>query len=128
MAKKTLNHLPKLLKGKKVLVRVDFNVPQDAKGEITNDRRIRLAIPTIQALLDKGACVIAMSHLGRPQGDPVKDSIFRMDRVSQILAKHLGVPVFKVNDVAGKHTSEAVSQMKPGEVLLLENLWTIISI
>ena len=122
MAKKTLNHLPILLKGKKVLVRVDFNVPQDAKGEITNDRRIRLAIPTIQALLDKGACVIAMSHLGRPQGDPVKDSKFRMDRVSQILAKHLGVPVFKVNDVAGKHTSEAVSQMKPGEVLLLENL------
>ena len=74
--KKTVRDLTDL-KGKKVLIRVDFNVPIDKKkgdGTITNDRRIRGALPTIQHLLDAGAAVIAMSHLGRPTGDAVKDA------------------------------------------------------
>ena len=121
MAKKTLEHLPDL-KGKKVLVRVDFNVPQDAAGVITNDRRIRGAVPTIRALLDKGAAVIAMSHLGRPKGDPVKDKPFRMDRVAVRFGELLGCPVSKVDDNAGPLAKAAAQALKPGEVLVLENL------
>ena len=69
MPKKTLADLPDL-RGKRVLIRVDFNVPLDPQGNITNDRRIRAALPTIRAAVDAGACVILMSHLGRPRGDP----------------------------------------------------------
>ena len=70
MPKKTISDLPDLT-GKRILVRVDFNVPLDKKtGDITNDRRIRAALPTVKALLDKGAAVIAMSHLGRPKDPP----------------------------------------------------------
>ena len=71
MAKKTLADLPDVA-GQRVLVRVDFNVPQDAEGNITNDRRIRAALPTLKALLNRGASLIVMSHLGRPTGDAVK--------------------------------------------------------
>jgi len=84
MAKKTLADLGDV-RGKKVLIRVDFNVPQDAKGNITNDRRIRAALPTIRAVLDAGASAIVMSHLGRPKGDPAKDAAFKMDRVAERL-------------------------------------------
>lgn len=122
MAKKTLNQLPADLKGKKVLVRVDFNVPQDAAGEITNDRRIRGALPTIKKLLDAGAAVIAMSHLGRPKGDPVKDAPFKMDKIAQRLSQLLGRPVKKANDVAGPDSASQAASLKPGEVLVLENL------
>ena len=69
MAKKTLADLPDL-HGKRVLVRVDFNVPLDKAGNVTNDRRIRAALPTLKTLLDRGAALIVMSHLGRPTGDP----------------------------------------------------------
>ena len=82
MAKKDIYSLQNI-QGKKVLVRVDFNVPQDEHGNITNARRIRGAIPTIRGLLEKGAAVIAMSHLGRPKGDPVKDAPFKMDKVAK---------------------------------------------
>src|SRR2546426_10777195 len=81
MAKQTLADLPDM-RGKHVLVRVDFNVPVDASGNITNDRRIRAALPTLQHLLDQGAAVIVMSHLGRPTGDPQKDAPYRLDRVA----------------------------------------------
>src|SRR5580704_15953210 len=100
MAKKTLADLPDL-KGKRVLVRVDFNVPQDATGTITNDRRIRAAIPTLQAILDAGASVVVMSHLGRPKGDPKKDACFKMDCVAVRLRQLLGKPVQKIDEVVG---------------------------
>src|SRR6266436_6289882 len=84
MAKKTLSDL-KELSGKRVLVRVDFNVPLDDAGNVANDRRIRAALPTLRTVLDAGAAAIVMSHLGRPKGDPVKDAPLRMDRVAERL-------------------------------------------
>ena len=98
MAKKTLDDLHDL-RGKKVLVRVDFNVPLDAAGNITNDRRIRAALPTLRKILDAGAAVIVMSHLGRPKGDPKKDAAFRLDHVARRLQELLGRPVKKVDEV-----------------------------
>ncbi len=121
MAKKTLNDLSNL-GGKKVLVRVDFNVPLDAEGNITNDRRIRGALPTLQRILDAGAAVIVVSHLGRPKGDPKKDAPFRMDRAAVRLGELLGKPVHKVDEVIGPSATAAVQALKPGEVLVLENL------
>src|SRR5215469_7695456 len=100
MAKKTLNDLSDL-RSKKVLVRVDFNVPLDASGNITNDRRIRSALPTLRMILDSGASAIVMSHLGRPKGDPKKDAPFRMDRAAARLGELLGKPVRKVDEVVG---------------------------
>jgi phosphoglycerate kinase len=121
MAKKTLADL-KDLRGKRVLIRVDFNVPQDEKGHITNDRRIRAALPTLRTVLDQGASAIVMSHLGRPKGDPKKDTPFRMDRVAERLRELLGRPVHKVGEVVGPAVTAAAQSLKPGEVLLLENL------
>src|SRR6516225_2374285 len=121
MAKKTIADLPDL-RGKRVLVRVDFNVPQDEAGNITNDRRIKAALPTLRKLLDGGAKVIVMSHLGRPKGDPKKDAPFKMDRVAKRLGELLGKPVHKVDEVAGAKVESAVASLKPGEVLVLENL------
>src|SRR5438067_12468774 len=100
MAKKTLGDLADL-RGKHVLIRVDFNVPLDAAGNITNDRRIRAALPTIHHVLDQGGSAIVMSHLGRPKGDPKKDAPFKMDRVAQRLEELLGRPVHKVDEVVG---------------------------
>jgi phosphoglycerate kinase len=121
MAKKTLNDLTEL-RGKKVLVRVDFNVPLDASGNITNDRRIRAALPTLRKILDAGASAIVMSHLGRPKGDAKKDAPFRMDRAAARLGELLGKPVRKVDEVVGPAVTSAVQSLKPGEVLVLENL------
>ena len=123
MAKKTLADLPDL-HGKRVLIRVDFNVPIDKKtGKVTNDRRIRAALPTIKHLLDAGASVIAMSHLGRPSGDPAKDAVLKMDNVAVRFSELLGRPVKKAGDtVIGPEVTAAAAALKPGEVLLLENL------
>src|SRR5262249_35886377 len=123
MAKKTLADLPDL-KGKRVLVRVDFNVPFDKKtGAITNDRRIRAALPTIKQLLDRGAAVIAMSHLGRPSGDPAKDANLKMDRVAARFGELLRRLVNKAADVVvGPRVRSAAQATKPGDVILLENL------
>jgi phosphoglycerate kinase len=123
MPKKTLADLPDLT-GKRVLVRVDFNVPLDKKtGALTNDRRIRAALPTVKQLLDRGAAVIAMSHLGRPSGDPAKDAPLKMDRVAARFGELLGRPVKKAADVVvGPPVVDAARALKPGEVLLLENL------
>jgi phosphoglycerate kinase len=121
MAKKTLADLPDL-HGKRVLIRVDFNVPLDADGNITNDRRIRGALPTIRTVLDAGASAIVMSHLGRPKGDPVKDAPLRMDRVAERLRQLLGKPVRKVDEVVGPSAFAAANVLQAGEVLVLENL------
>src|SRR6266852_5706354 len=109
MPKKTLADLGDL-KGKRVPIRVDFNVPLDKKtGAITNDRRIRAALSTIKQLLAKGAAVIAMSHLGRPSGDPAKDGNLKMDRVAMRFGQLLGRSVRKAADVVvGPPVSAAV--------------------
>jgi len=125
MEKKTLRELGSSdLRGKRVLVRVDFNLPLDKKtGAISNDRRIRGALPTVKYLLDAGASVIAMSHLGRPSGDPAKDDLLKMDKVAVRFGELLGKPVKKAGDsVVGPAVAAAALALKPGDVLMLENL------
>lgn len=124
MPKKTLADLGDLT-GKTVLVRVDFNVPLDKKtGDIKNDRRIRGALPTVQKLLDAGAKVVCMTHLGRPEkatADERKN--LTTDTVAARFGELLGRPVKKAADeVVGPAVEAAVKAMKPGDVLLLENL------
>ena len=106
--------------GKRALVRCDFNVPLDNKGNITDDTRIRASIPTIQYLLDKGAAVILCSHLGRPKGKVVES--LRLTPVAARLNELLGRPVLKLKDCIGPEVQTSVRAIKPGEVLLLENL------
>jgi phosphoglycerate kinase len=123
VAKKAITDLGDL-KGKKVLIRVDFNVPLDkVSGEIKNDRRIRGAIPTIKTLLKAGASVIAMSHLGRPSGDAAKDKFLTMDKVAERLGDLLELPVKKAGStVVGAEVTAAAAALKPGDVLMLENV------
>ncbi len=116
---KTLRDLD--LKNKRVLVRVDFNVPQDkATGEVADDTRLRAALPTIVYLMEQGAKVILASHLGRPNGQLVEK--LRLDPVARSLSKLLGKEVKKVHDCVGPEVDEAVRKIQPGDVLLLENL------
>ena len=118
MAKKTLDKLP--LKGKRVLVRVDFNVPLDENANVTDDRRIRMAVPTIQCAADAGAKVILMSHLGRPDGQAKPE--FSLKPAAVCLAGLLGREVRFVPDCIGPEVEKMVGAMKPGEVMVLENL------
>jgi phosphoglycerate kinase len=122
VAKKTLADLPEDLHGKRILVRVDFNVPLDKSGNVTNDRRIRAALPTLKTLLDRGAALILMSHLGRPTGDATADALFKKDRVARRLQELLGKSVRKVDEVVGPAATAAALALKPGEVLVLENV------
>jgi phosphoglycerate kinase len=125
MAKKTVRDLPASLSGKKVLVRFDLNVGIDEKtGEIRNDRRIRASLPTLKLLLERGAAVIALSHLGRPKPDnpPEKNAPFAMDRVATRIGEYLKRPVLKANDVVGPDAKAKVAALKPGDALLLENV------
>ncbi len=108
------------LKDKKVLVRVDFNVPLDEKGEVTNDKRIVASLPTITKILQDGAKAILMSHLGRPKGKKVPE--MSLAPVARRLEKLLGKPVRFANDCIGPEVEKAVSELKSGECLLLENL------
>lgn len=109
------------LSGRRVLMRVDFNVPQDkTTGAITNPQRIAAAIPTIQYALDQGASVILMSHLGRPDGERVEK--FSLKPVADKLAELLGKPVKFLSDCVGPDVEAACSAIKAGEVILLENL------
>src|SRR3954470_5685777 len=124
MPKTTIDDLGDL-SGKRVLVRVDFNVPLDKKtGAVKNDRRIRAALPTVRKLLDAGAAVIAMSHLGRPEkATPDERKNLTMDKVAARFGELLGKPVKKASDdVVGPAGDAAARALKPGEVLLLENL------
>ena len=103
----------------KVLVRADFNVPLD-QGKVSDDTRIRMTLPTIQYLLDHKARVICCSHLGRPKGKV--DEALRLNPVADRLSELLKTPVKKVDDCVGPEVEQAVEALKPGEVLLLENL------
>ncbi|KGG80292.1 phosphoglycerate kinase [Caloranaerobacter azorensis H53214] len=109
------------VRGKKVLVRCDFNVPMNENGEITDDRRIRSAIPTIEYIINNGGKVILMSHLGRPKGEPnPKYSLEPVaKRLSELLNKEV---IFAADDnVVGENAKEAVAEMKEGDVVLLQN-------
>ncbi|HMN26700.1 MAG TPA: phosphoglycerate kinase [Caldilineaceae bacterium] len=117
MNKKTIKDLS--WQGKKALVRVDFNVPQDENGHITDDARIRAALPTIQYLLDHGAAVILMSHLGRPKGGP--DPKYSMKVTADHLATLISAPVKFAGDTVGPAAKAAATALQPGEVLVLEN-------
>lgn len=110
------------LQDKKVLVRVDFNVPLGDDGVVDESEswRIKSAIPTIKYLIEKGACVILMTHLGRPDGQVVDK--FRLDPVQKRLANILGLPVIKTSDCVGDFVFKTIHDMRGGEVLLLENL------
>ncbi|HEX8681868.1 MAG TPA: phosphoglycerate kinase [Ardenticatenaceae bacterium] len=116
MAKKTIEDVD--VADKRVLVRVDFNVPLEG-GEVTDDTRIRAALPTLQYLLDHDAKLILMSHLGRPKGDN-RDQ-FKMDPVALRLSDLLDRPVQKLDALVGSEVEGAVNGMRPGEVILLEN-------
>ena len=107
-------------KGKRVLVRCDFNVPLDEKGNILDDFRIRATIPTIEYLVKKGAKVILMSHLGKPEGKVVED--LRLTPVQNKLMEYLDLSITKAKDCLGKEIEDWIAEMKPGEILLLENL------
>jgi phosphoglycerate kinase len=116
MKKKTIRNID--VKGKRVLVRVDFNVPL-RDGEVTDDNRIQAALPTIKALLDDGAAVILFSHLGRPKGNVVPE--LRMGPVADRLSALLDRPVKKLDDCVGADVEAAVAEMEPGDIILLEN-------
>src|SRR5262249_57174251 len=96
--------------------------PAGAGGAPGTARRIRAALPTIRYGLDRGASAVVMSHLGRPKGDPAKDAPFKMDRVAARLKELLGSPVHKVDQVVGDKATAAAAALRPGEVLVLENL------
>ncbi len=108
------------VQGKKVLVRVDFNVPLDENQNITNDKRIVASLPTIQYLSEKGAKVILMSHLGRPKGERKPE--FSLKPVAQDLKGRVSADVKFVDDCVGGEVEKAVGELKDGEILLLENL------
>src|SRR4051812_31825013 len=109
MTKKTLEDVD--VRGRRALVRVDFNVPQDDSGAITDDTRIRAALPTIRHLIQHGARVVLMSHLGRPEGPEPK---WRLDPVARRLAELLGQPVKKLDDSVGPEVEAAVRALEPG--------------
>lgn len=116
MHKKTVRDVD--LSGKRVLMRVDFNVPMQ-DGVVTDDKRIRAALPTIQYVLDQGASVILMSHLGRPKGGP--DPEFSLKAASEALGKLLGKPVQMAPDTVGPEVEKLAAALQPGDVLMLEN-------
>ena len=119
MPKKTVKDLSDLA-GKKVFVRADFNVPLDDSGNITDDTRIRAALPTIQELINKEAKVILSSHMGRPKGK-VKDEL-RLTPVAARLSELLGKEVTKCDDCVGEAVTATVNAMSNGDVILLENV------
>lgn len=116
MNKKTVKDID--LKGKRVFMRVDFNVPM-ADGKVTDDKRIKASLPTIKYVLDQGASVMLASHLGRPKGGPSPE--FSLQAAAEVLSSHLGVPVKMAPATVGPEVEAMVKELKPGEVLMLEN-------
>lgn len=119
MAKRTIAQVD--VKGKKVLMRVDFNVPQDDKGAITDDRRIRMALPSIKSVVERGGKLILMSHLGRPKGE-AGDEKFTLKPTATRLGELLGKPVAFAADTVGDDAKAKVAALKDGDVLVLENV------
>ena len=117
MNKKSLKDM--VVKGKRVLCRVDFNVPMQ-NGTVTDDTRIEAALPTITYLIENGAKVILATHLGRPKGEVVED--LRLDPVAERLSELLEKKVMKTNTVIGEEVDQAIAAMQAGDVLLLENV------
>ncbi|HET6422061.1 MAG TPA: phosphoglycerate kinase [Planctomycetaceae bacterium] len=121
MAKKTIADVD--VKGKAVLMRVDFNVPLDDALHITDDRRITEALPSIKSVLDRGGRVILMSHLGRPEGkDPAEDAKYSLKPVAERLGQLLSVPVHFASDTVGDDAKAKAAALKDKEVLILENV------
>src|SRR5882672_7607282 len=121
MAKKTIADVD--VKGKAVLMRCDFNVPLDDQSQITDDRRITEALPSIKSVLDRGGRVILMSHLGRPEGkDSAEDAKYSLKPVADRLKDLLGCPVHFAADTVGADAKAKSAALKNGEVLLLENV------
>ena len=116
MNKKTVKDID--IKGKRVLMRVDFNVPMQ-DGKVTDDKRIRASLPTIKYVLDQGASLILMSHLGRPKGGP--DPEFSLRPAAEVLSSLLGVPVKMAPNPVGPEVEKMAKELRPGEVLMLEN-------
>ena len=108
------------IKGKKVFIRVDFNVPQDDKGNITEDTRIAGAVPTIKYALEQGAKIVLASHLGRPKGE--KKPKYTMAPASKRLSQLIGKKVIQAPDCFGPEVDKLIAAMKPGEVVMLENV------
>ena len=106
--------------GKRAIIRVDFNVPLNAEGKVTDDTRIRAAIPTIKKVLAGGGSVILMSHLGRPKKNP--DPKYSLEQIIYAIEERLGVKVMFAGDCMGEKAAEMAANLKPGEVMLLENL------
>jgi phosphoglycerate kinase len=119
MPKKTVADIDP--RGKTLLVRVDFNVPQDDTGAITDDRRIRMALPTIKAILDRGGRAVLMSHLGRPAGKGTEPA-FSLAPVAQRLGELLGRPVALASDTGGPDSHAKLAALPAGGVLVLENV------
>jgi len=116
MNKKTVKDID--IRGKRVLMREDFNVPM-ADGKVTDDKRIRAALPTIKYILDQGAALVLMSHLGRPTS--ASDPAFSLRAASEVLSILLGIPVQMAPDCVGAEVEKMARALKPGEVLMLEN-------
>ena len=108
------------LSGKKVFVRVDFNVPLDSDGSVTDDTRIKAALPTIKKLYGQNAKIILASHLGRPKGERVES--MSLAPVAPVLSERLGLPVLFLNDCIGTEVEEAINGLQGGQIVLLENL------
>lgn len=118
MAKKTIADVDP--RGKVVLMRVDFNVPQDDSGAITDDRRIRMALPSIKSVIERGGRLVLMSHLGRPKGGP--DAKFSLAPTAKRLGELLGKSVAFASDTVGTDAESKVKALKDGEVVVLENV------
>ena len=116
MDKKTVKDID--LKGKRVIMRVDFNVPMD-KGVVTDDKRIKAALPTIKYVLEQGASLMLMSHLGRPKGG--FDAEFSLKAAADVLGGHLGKTVAMAPDCVGSEVEKMAAALQPGDVLMLEN-------
>lgn len=120
MAKKSVKDLP--VRSQRVLIRADLNVPLDGQRNVTDDRRIRMFLPTLRDVLDRGGRAIVMSHLGRPVGDPKKDAAFSLRPVAERMEELLGRTVVFVEECVGPKALAAAEKLRDGECLLLENL------